>query len=44
MLSIILGRKSGKGMYIYTEGQKNRELNPGALEILQGVKVEPKVE
>lgn len=30
-----MGRKSGKGLFIYEGSSKNRELNPGALEILK---------
>lgn len=30
-----MGRKSGKGLFIYEGNSKNRELNPGALEILK---------
>jgi len=39
-----LGRKSGKGIYIYQEGKKNRELNTEALEIFKKRRVEPKLE
>lgn len=37
------GRKSGKGFYVYKKGQKNRELNQGALDILKKYYVEPKL-
>jgi len=30
-----LGRKSGKGCYVYEKGVKDRRVNPGALEILK---------
>jgi enoyl-CoA hydratase/long-chain 3-hydroxyacyl-CoA dehydrogenase len=38
-----LGRKSGKGLYVYTPGQKNRELNTEALDMLKSYASEPKV-
>ncbi|XP_025935977.1 trifunctional enzyme subunit alpha, mitochondrial isoform X1 [Apteryx rowi] len=34
-----LGRKAGKGFYVYQEGVKNRSLNPGMDEILARFKV-----
>lgn len=38
-----LGRKSGKGIFIYESGsRKNREVNPGALDILRKNRLEPK--
>lgn len=37
-----LGRKSGKGCYVYTTGSKNREVNPGAEEILKKYSLTPK--
>lgn len=37
------GRKSGKGIYIYTEGQKTREVNEHALTLLKDYSIEPKV-
>lgn len=37
------GRKGGKGYYIYSKGSKNREMNPGALEILKKYHIEPKL-
>lgn len=36
------GRKSGKGCFVYEKGVKNRPVNPGAMEILQRYKVEPR--
>lgn len=40
-----LGRKTGKGFYVYGEEKKNkeREMNPGALEVLKQFHVEPKL-
>ncbi|KAK5646424.1 hypothetical protein RI129_004888 [Pyrocoelia pectoralis] len=37
-----LGRKSGKGIYIYEKNSKNREVNNEAMEILKRYSVEPK--
>ncbi|KAK5646423.1 hypothetical protein RI129_004887 [Pyrocoelia pectoralis] len=37
-----LGRKSGKGIYIYEKHSKNREVNNEAMEILKRYSVEPK--
>nr|NVI75896.1 mitochondrial trifunctional protein alpha subunit [Cucujiformia] len=37
-----LGRKSGKGIYIYQKGSKSREVNPEALEIIKRYSLEPK--
>lgn len=30
-----MGRKSGKGFYVYEKGSKNREVNHGAIKILK---------
>lgn len=38
----LLGRKSGKGNFIYKANTKNRDVNPGALEIYNKFKLEPK--
>lgn len=39
-----LGRKSGKGFYLYKDAKaKERELNPAAAELLKKYHVEPKV-
>ncbi|XP_050471292.1 trifunctional enzyme subunit alpha, mitochondrial isoform X2 [Bombus huntii] len=37
-----LGRKSGKGIYIYESNVKNRNINLAALDILKKYKLEPK--
>ncbi|XP_043593368.1 trifunctional enzyme subunit alpha, mitochondrial [Bombus pyrosoma] len=37
-----LGRKSGKGIYIYESNVKNRNMNLAALDILKKYKLEPK--
>ncbi|XP_012538607.1 trifunctional enzyme subunit alpha, mitochondrial [Monomorium pharaonis] len=37
-----LGRKSGKGIFVYETGSKNRDVNLGALDILKNYKLEPK--
>ncbi|XP_063040658.1 hydroxyacyl-CoA dehydrogenase trifunctional multienzyme complex subunit alpha b [Engraulis encrasicolus] len=35
------GRKSGKGCYVYQPGIKSKDVNPGALEILEKFKMAP---
>ena len=37
-----LGRKSGKGIFVYEANSKNREVNAGALDILKKYTLEPK--
>ncbi|XP_015109363.1 trifunctional enzyme subunit alpha, mitochondrial [Diachasma alloeum] len=37
-----LGRKSGKGIYVYEAGRKDRDINLGALDILKKYHLEPK--
>ncbi|XP_053982264.1 trifunctional enzyme subunit alpha, mitochondrial [Hylaeus volcanicus] len=37
-----LGRKSGKGIFVYEADTKNRDINLGALDILKKYKLEPK--
>ncbi|KAK9510232.1 hypothetical protein O3M35_005061 [Rhynocoris fuscipes] len=37
-----LGRKSGKGIYVYEKGAKEREVNDGALSIFNKFHLEPK--
>lgn len=37
-----LGRKSGKGIYIYEKGKKSRDVNVEALEIIKKYSIEPK--
>ncbi|XP_039312295.1 trifunctional enzyme subunit alpha, mitochondrial isoform X2 [Solenopsis invicta] len=37
-----LGRKSGKGIFVYETSSKNRDVNMGALDIMKKYKLEPK--
>ncbi|XP_011309184.1 trifunctional enzyme subunit alpha, mitochondrial [Fopius arisanus] len=37
-----LGRKSGKGIYVYEAGRKDRDVNLGALDIMKKYSIEPK--
>ena len=37
-----MGRKSGKGMYLYPKDTKDRPVNEGALEILKKYSLEPR--
>lgn len=38
----ILGRKSGRGIFIYEKNSKTRELNPDVLDVLKKYSIEPK--
>jgi enoyl-CoA hydratase/long-chain 3-hydroxyacyl-CoA dehydrogenase len=39
---MVSGRKSSKGCFLYESNSKNRDVNPGALDILSKYKLEPK--
>ncbi|BES88970.1 3-hydroxyacyl-CoA dehydrogenase, C-terminal domain [Nesidiocoris tenuis] len=41
-MSGFLGRKSGKGIYVYAKGSKNRDVNDGALSVFNKYHLEPK--
>lgn len=38
----MLGRKSGKGCFVYEKNSKSREINTDAMTIMQKYKLEPK--
>lgn len=40
---LLTGRKSGKGVFVYEPGVKDRNVNEGALNLLKKFSVEPKV-
>nr|NVI75856.1 mitochondrial trifunctional protein alpha subunit [Cucujiformia] len=37
-----LGRKSGKGIFVYEKGSKRKEINPEALDIIKKYTIQPK--
>ncbi|CAH1962582.1 unnamed protein product [Acanthoscelides obtectus] len=37
-----LGRKAGKGIYMYEKGKKSREINPGALDVIKRYPLAPR--
>jgi enoyl-CoA hydratase/long-chain 3-hydroxyacyl-CoA dehydrogenase len=39
---LIVGRKSGKGVYIYKKGSKGKDVNEEAIKIINQNKVEPR--
>ena len=43
-LCLCLGRKSGKGVFIYSDKSKNRDENTEAMNIIKNYHLEPKME
>ena len=41
-IDFFIGRKSGKGFYVYTPGVKDRNLNEKAMELLKKYHIPPK--
>ncbi len=44
LITVFAGRKSGKGIYIYQSGQKNKEENTAAADLLKKYQIAPKLE
>lgn len=42
MITILTGRKSGKGFFVYDGSKGSKPINPAATNILQKNKIEPK--